>query len=321
MGPKMPREPALRRRGFDDLGLKRALGDRMLPMLVAAMAFLAALALAGSVGAASLALHWQQGAAATMTVQVPQPLEPAADARVARFDRVLEILRATPGIVRAQPLSEADLTELLRPWLGSEAGRLALPLPGVIDVRLGADADLPGLAARLQAAAPGSLAESHGVWLQRLRVLARSLQAVAWAALLVVALVATSVIAVATRAGLAARRAAIEIVHGLGATDGYIAGRFAGRATRLAALGGGIGAIAALPVLLGLADLAAPFAGPAGTAVAGDSVQLPVRQLLAWFATLPATLWIALPALPLAAALIGFATAQTTVRRWLRRLP
>ena len=46
--------------GFDDLGLRRALGDRMLPLLVAAMAFLAALAVAGSAGAAALVRHWQR---------------------------------------------------------------------------------------------------------------------------------------------------------------------------------------------------------------------------------------------------------------------
>ena len=51
----------LRPAGFDELGLRRAISDRILPFLVAAMAFLAALAMAGWVGAASLALHWQQG--------------------------------------------------------------------------------------------------------------------------------------------------------------------------------------------------------------------------------------------------------------------
>ena len=58
--------------GFDELGLRRAISDRMLPFLVAAMAFLAALALAGWVGAASLARHWQQGAGSALTVQVPR---------------------------------------------------------------------------------------------------------------------------------------------------------------------------------------------------------------------------------------------------------
>ena len=126
----------------------------------------------------------------------------------------------------------------------------------------------------------------------------------------VVALVAIAVVVVATWAGLSTRRDAILIVHGLGATDGLIAGRFAGRATRLAASGAATGAAMALPILLGLASLAAPFAGrtsPQGAA--------------ALMAALPATLWVGLPTLPLMAAVIGWLTAQSTVRRWLRRLP
>jgi cell division transport system permease protein len=116
---------------------------------------------------------------------------------------------------------------------------------------------------------------------------------------------------VATRAGLSARREAIEIVHGLGATDGYIAARFASRATLLAATGGMIGALVALPVLLALANFAAPFAG-----VVSES-----SSPIDFVAALPGVLWLTLPGLPAAAAAIGFLTAQATVRRWLRRLP
>ena len=68
----------LRPAGFDELGLRRAVSDRMLPFLVGAMAFLAALALGGWIATASLAQHWRLGAAAAMTVQVPHPTEPAA---------------------------------------------------------------------------------------------------------------------------------------------------------------------------------------------------------------------------------------------------
>ena len=302
---------SLRPVGFDELGLRRAISDRMLPFLVAAMAFLAALALAGWVGAASLARHWQQGAGSALTVQVPRPREPAAQGG-ARLDRVLALLVGTPGIAAARALSDEELGELLRPWLGSGAERLALPLPAVIAVRL-ADPDLAldRLARRLDEAVPGTLVESHGEWIRRLSVLARSLQACAGLALLLVAAVAAAVIAVATRAGLSARREAIEIVHGLGATDGYIAARFAGRAMLLAALGGVAGAVLALPVLLTLASLAAPLAGSVPQAASPADV----------VATLPATLWLTLPGLPAAAAAIGFLTAQATVRRWLRRLP
>jgi cell division transport system permease protein len=285
----------------------------MLPLLVAAMAFLAALALAGEVGVRALATHWQEGAGSVLTVQVPQP--GAEENGQTRIDRALGVLRDTKGVASAHALSERELADLLRPWLGSGGERLSIPLPAVIAVRLAPDAaDPEQLASQLADAVPGTLTENHGVWMQRLSLLAGSLQACAWLALAVVAAVAAAVVAIATRAGLAARREAIEIVHGLGATDGYIASRFAGRTTALAAAGGLLGALAALPVLLALARLVAPFAAAApagGTEPSG----------LAWLAVLPGPLWLALPALPLAAAAIGFLTAQGTVRRWLRQLP
>ena len=304
---------SLRPSGFDELGLRRALSERMLPLLVAAMAFLAALAMAGWFGSAALSRHWRQGAGASLTVQVPRPSEPSAHPEQPRLAAVLGLLTGTPGVTSAHALSERELSDLLKPWLGQGAERLALPLPAVVAVRLtDTEADLSPLSRRLAEAAPGTLVEDHGVWLRRLTELARSLQACAGLALLLVAGIAAAVIAVATRAGLSTRREAIEIVHGLGATDDYIASRFAARATLLAAVGAAGGALAALPILLTLARMAAPFTADSGTA--GDTVQAALDAL-------PGPLWLALPGLPVTAAAIGFATAQGAVRRWLRRLP
>ena len=304
-----PRRVSLRPVGFDELGLRRALADRMLPFLVASMAFLAALGLAGWVGAAALARHWQAGAAASLTVQVPRPEEAAAEGAGTRIEVALKLLRDTPWIRGARALSASELTQLLRPWLGPKGEMPALDLPGVIAVELAdPDHDTAFLASRLDAVAPGTKVESHEIWVGRLAVLARSLQACAGAVLLVLAGVATAVVAVATRAGLAARREAIEIVHGLGASDGYIAARFAGRVTTLAAMGGLAGGLAAAPALLAFARLAAPFVGTEPEAGGLG-------------ASLPPALWMLLPGLPLATAFIGFVTAQATVRRWLRRLP
>ena len=301
----------LRPARFDELGLKRALTARMLPFMVAAMAFLAALTLAGWVGVASLARHWQEGAGTSLTVQVPEPRNPASQGGENRIRRVLDLLSGTPEVADAHALSDDELGDLLRPWLGTGSERTALPLPAVIAVRLAnPDADLAALGRRLDGVAPGTLMEAHDIWIRRLSALARSLQACAGIALLTVAAVASAVIAVATRAGLAARREAIEIVHGLGATDGYIAAQFARRATLLAAVGGLAGALAALPVLLGLASLAAPFTGVQSQEINPDVL-----------AALPPILWVALPILPVAAACIGFLTAQATVRRWLHTLP
>ena len=257
-------------------------------------------------------------------MQVPAPgdaLPAAGDAPAqARLDRALAILRATPWVESARALSAAELTDLLRPWLGNGGGEAALPLPAVVQVHLrGAGGDTAALQSRLEAAVPGTLVESHGEWVRRLSVLARSLQACAWLALAVVTAVAAAVITIATRAGLSARRDSIGIVHGLGATDGYIAGRFAGRATTLTAIGAIGGALAAVPVLLALATIAAPFVAASGAAAPAPALDLATASALA--RTLPTELWLGLPALPLAAAFIGFLTAQGTVRSWLRRLP
>lgn len=182
----------------------------------------------------------------------------------------------------------------------------------MIEVRFeGEDAPLEGLGHRLDVVAPGTLVESHSVWIDRLSALARSLRASAALALLVVALVAAAVIAVATRARLLSRQDAIEIVHSLGATDGYIARRFAARATLLAGVGGLAGALAAFPVLLGLSALAAPFA----------SLGEPVHTVGDIASVLPPVVWLGLPCLPVATAFIGYVAADGAVRQWLRRLP
>ncbi|WP_428376170.1 cell division protein FtsX [Lichenicoccus sp.] len=323
-----PERPAPTRpapaRPADGLGLRRAIPDRMLPSVVAAMAFLAALAFAGAVGAHALAARWSRGAGAIVTVQVPDPQAQAATGAGSRIDTVLATLGGTPAIATRHRLDEHELDALLQPWLGARSGLLALPLPAVVELRLRPASVLPAaLAGTLAIAAPGTLVEDSAVWSNRLLALTYSLQACAGLALLTVAAVAGWVVALATRAGIARRRGAIELVHGLGATDSYVAGRFARRTGWLALVGGAVGALVALPVLAQLSRLAAPFAtGGMGQALPGAIIGsqtdlLPSLMLDA----LPLPLLVALPALPLATGLIGWLTAQATVRAWLRRLP
>ncbi|KAA2215258.1 FtsX-like permease family protein [Pseudoroseomonas oryzae] len=281
------------RRARDPLGLKRALSDRLLPGLVAAMALLAALALAGSRGAEALKERWQQGAAAAVTVQLPPE-------QAGRMEDAMALLRARPEVAWAEPVNPERMHELLRPWLGEVP---ALPLPSVLELRLHNTAlDPAPLQRALSDAIPGAEVEAHGIWVARLAALARSVQGVALAVLALVIGVAVAVVAVATRAGLASRRQAIEILHDLGATQSDIAGRFARRIGLLAAGGALAGAAIAVPALAALSGLAAPLAG---------------GMVQPWSA-LP---WLDLALLPPVAGLIGWATAQLSVRRWLRRLP
>ena len=157
----------------------------------------------------------------------------------------------------------------------------------------------------------GASVEAHGVWLARLAALARSLQGVAMAALLLVAGIAAAVVAVAVRAGIASRRQAIAVLHELGATDADIAGRFARRVALLAGAGALAGTAVAVPVLAALAGLAAPLLGVQAAAAARIAGSLPWRDLP----------WTGLALLPAMGAGIGWLTAQVAVRRWLRLLP
>ena len=177
------------------------------------------------------------------------------------------------------------------------------------------------LSARLVELAPSTVLEDHASWSGRLGALARSLQLCSGLVLLIVTMVTAAVIAVATRSGLAQRRDAVMIVYQLGATDGYIAQRFATRAAVLASVGGLIGGLFSLPVLFMLATLAIPLAqgGATGGATGGGS-GLAGGAWTEAFGLLPVGLWLLPLILPPAAALIGYLTAQVTMRQWLRRL-
>ena len=297
----------------DDLGLRKLLGQEMLPLLVAAMAFLAALSIGGALEAQAVSRHWQAGAARSATVLVPNPEQPLPrrdnGPEITRFDAVLRVLRPNQDLAQVRPVPPEELGRLLGPWLGTGTDPRMLRLPGVIALRLERDdVDLAAIGQQVAAVAPGTTTEGHNAWIGRLLTLANSLQACALAVLALVGLVAVAVVIAATRAGLAARRDAIDIVHGLGAPDSYIAGKFAGRIAGSAGVGGLIGTLVAAPVLGGLAVLSAPF-------LEGAPFALPTR-----LQDFPPLL-IAVPLLPLACALIGYLTARLTVGRWLRTLP
>ncbi len=294
-----------RRRG-DLLGLRAALADRLLPVLVGAMSFLATLAIGGALACATLAAGWQGDTAAALTIQVPQPGNPDAANDGTRLAAVQRALAVDPDVQNAAVMSTAEMNKLISPWLGSDAASLGLSLPAVITAQWRGAGSADTLGAQLQQVSPGTLVKTGAMWAQRVAALTTSLQACALAVLLVVALVAAAVVAVATRSGLAQLRETIDTVHGLGALDSDIAARFAARAVWLALGGSFGGTLLALPILAWLAWLAAPFTGPAR---------------LGGFFNLPPALLVLALVLPACAALIGWITAQFTVRGWLRHLP
>jgi cell division transport system permease protein len=293
-----------------DIPLDRDGSARFLPWLVALMVYLSALALAGALVLGDVLARWDQSLAGTATVELPPaPADPAqGDGGMAA---ALALLRATPGVLAAEPLDRAATAKLLEPWLGTAASAEDLALPRLVDVRMAPGARLDGeaLAAKLRAAAPGATLDDHRLWLDRLADFARSVELTALLVILVIAAAAVLTVVFTTRTGLAVHHEVIEVLHLIGARDGYIARQFEREALRLGLLGGAAGLALALLTLLALGHAAA------ATALLGDEVRLlPSLRLEAWQ-------WASLCLIPAGAALVAMATARLTVLRALARMP
>jgi cell division transport system permease protein len=282
--------------------LPRDAGATSLDLVIGVMAFLAAIALAGVLITWRMAETWESGLAGRLTVQIlPQGAAPS-EIEVAA---ALAVLRQTPGVTSAAALSDAENLALVEPWIGRDALIADLPFPRLLDVQFepGTAVDVPGLTRRLKAAAPNSVVDDHGRWIQRLRAVAGSVVFGALAALLMIAIATAATVAFATRAGLAAHHEIVELLHLMGAHDRFIARAFEWHYF--------VGALAAATFGTLVAAAAVLAAGRLeDTGIAAVSFLPPLG--LRW-TELP---WLIL--VPAGAALIAWATARLSVISALR---
>ncbi|MFY7958766.1 MAG: cell division protein FtsX [Elsteraceae bacterium] len=307
------------RRGLSDrlAGLFRAAAPlpvppgsahRFLLGIVAAMTFLAALSILAASAGLRATGNWEQALSGTATVQIDPPgdiLTPATSAEMdRRVSRALELLRAAPGVLRAEPVDPQAALKLLEPWLGGAGDLAALPLPRLIDVTVNPTAlDAPALDKRLRAAVTGARFDDHGRWRSGARQLSDAVGVLSAAILLVVAVVAAGAVMFSTHALLAIHRDVVEVLHIIGARDGWIAAGFARRAAGAALLGGVLGMILALGSMLGLS---------LATEGAPGALALPLE---------PTALgWVAVASLPFLAAGLAGLTARMTVLATLARM-
>lgn len=288
--------------------LARDAATRTMPWMVAVMAFIAALSLALSLAVESAAARFGAGLTGNVTVEVPYSEVPgAAEAQAAT---VASSVTRLPGVLSADVIPKAATAKLVEPWLGADlAGSglegTGLPLPTLVDVRVdsGHPPDPDALAAVAAAAGPGIRIDDHRMWLDRLLGWVMAVRVAAMAALACAVIGIVLTIALATRAALAIHREVIEILHVIGAQDGYIARQFQHQALWMGLRGGVIGAALAafLILLIGTAGMQLP------------SGLLPALEM-------GAREWGSVAALPLAAALIAVIVARVIVMRALRRM-
>jgi len=288
--------------------MPREKGAAPLDIMIGIMAFLAALALGASLLAERASLGWRAGLSDRLTVQILVPAHGDAVSALSReSDAALSVLRSTPGIAHAAPLSESEMQSLVEPWLGKGALIAELPLPRLIDAEVtpGAPVDLAALAQRLKAAAPDAQLDDHSRWLSRLRAMADTITWTAYGILILIAVATAASVTFATRAGLAAHHEMVALLHQMGARAGFIARAFE-RHFALATFGASaLGATLAALLFVTAGGLefvgveAVPFLPP---------IALKLSEV-AWFAAVPAV-----------ATTIAWATARLSVLSVVRRI-
>lgn len=293
-----------------DIPLQRDGSVRFLPWLIALMVYLACLALAGTLALDGVLRDWDLSLSTTMTVEIPAPAATAQPPGDASLTAALGVLRTTPGVLDAEPLDRAATAKLVEPWLGTALSPEELALPRLIDVRIAPhELDLAALRTKLAAAAPGATVDDHRSWMDRLVTLGIAIEGTAIGILALISAASVLTVIFTTRAGLAVHREIIDLLHLMGARDGYIARQFQREALWLGFKGGLMGLVLAGLTLLVLGRAAA------SAELFGEHVSLlPSLRLTPWH-------WASLLLLPVAAALIAMVTARITVMRALARLP
>ncbi len=292
--PPLPRQLRL------DLPLREDASGRFLPWIIALMVYLAAIGGVGLIWLGEALGRWDASLTSTLTVQIP------ADASQPRIDMALGALRQTKGIISARLLPPEETAKLLQPWLGNNVAIADLPLPHLVDVRIGprTTIDYATLRSQLGSVIPGSQLDNSPSWLGGVRNSALRVESVITAGVLAVAVLIVMIIVFTARIGLSIHRSVIELLHLLGAQDAYIARQFQVHALSLGLRGGLIGAIAAALTVI--------FLGPAAQMLA---VPITAYGIFDW------RVWLLLIAACLAAGGVAMLTARITVLRQLARMP
>lgn len=297
-------------RGFSPFGGERA--ARLVPQarlvgpmpwVIAIMVALTVIAAAGGLALQNMADAARAELSGGVTVQV---IEAFPAARERQADAVMEALANDPAIATYRRVPEAELDALLEPWLGVGATDATVPVPALIDVRLRGVADraaIDDLQTRLLEIAPDARVDAQSGWLQPVFAAIASLQWLAIALVVLLALTSAAAVWLAARSALGSNRNTIEIVHLLGGTDGQIARIFQRSIGYDAVLGGTVGLAIGVA---GVVVLGKQFAALGSGMMAGGGLTL--------------FDWLMLAGIPIAGVVIAIVTARLTVLASVRRM-
>lgn len=221
-----------------------------MPWVIAIMLFLTLLVAAAGLTLADAARKGGRDLAQRVTIQIIES-DPAR--RSGQRAAVAKALRAMPGVVSVNPVPDAEVRNLLEPWLGTGVIDADIPVPALVDARFASvpnNSTLNELKARLRAVAPQLRIDSHSSWMAPFFDLMSALVWLSAAVLLLLLLATSAVVVLAVRSTLNTHKGTIEIMHMMGGTDLQAARLFQRRVALDALLGGIVGFAAAAAVIL-----------------------------------------------------------------------
>jgi len=215
---------------------------RSLVIVLAIMAFLAALALLFSLSADRLRQNWQGELKRSATVQI---MVESPELRETKVQTALIALKAALPEASIAAMSQAQSQALLKPWLGNLELPEDLPLPALISLELsnGKTLSPDRLTGILNEEGLIAEVDDHSRWSDQIGRSGRGLKAAAIGLLALIFGAGVAVSAFATQAALSAQRDVIRVLVQVGAEDGFISKLFVRQAGMRGLLGGAIGVI------------------------------------------------------------------------------
>jgi cell division transport system permease protein len=242
---------------------RNSISGRALIAVVAIMTFLASITTGAVMLVSTAAGEWESDVAREITIQVSPAPNRDLDATV---EKAVSVARAFPGIGDVRAYSKEESMRLLEPWLGTGLSLDELPVPRLIVVKIASSAapDISQLRRMLAEQVPGAALDDHRGWIDRMRTMAGSAVAAGVCILLLVIAATMLSVTFATRGAMATNRPVIEVLHFIGARNGFIAGHFQRHFLMLGLQGGAIGGGSAIALFALAGAISRWFTGTAG---------------------------------------------------------
>jgi cell division transport system permease protein len=236
---------------------------RSLVMVITIMSFLASIAAGSAVLVGRASQQWSADLAREASVQIRARAGLDMDAEA---ERVARLVRAGAGVTAAHVFSKAESEGLLEPWLGQNLNFEDLPVPRLIVVTFDPSAQNASESLRQSLAknAPNATFDDHRAWSERLSTMGRTLVLIAVGMSLLILLAMALAVAFATSGAMAGSREIVDVLHLVGASDGFISRQYQRQFLVFGLKGGFYGALAASLVFIIFGQLSRYWASGAG---------------------------------------------------------